>query len=375
MPVVRLERVPGVRQVPALLARRRDDLVLFDSWRGTYSDNPRAISEALRTHRPDLEQVWVTDDATTRFLPPWATHVRPGSRAYLSALGRASYVVSNTGMPGYYRKPHGASYLQTWHGTPLKRIAFDLEGPPFKGDRKFFRRLRRDVARWDALLSPNPFSTAILRRAFRYEGPILETGYPRNDVLSAPGVSDRRRDARAALGLEDDRQVVLYAPTWRDSPTFELRLDVRALAERVGESYTLLVRTHPLNPPALNERRRVAIDVSGHADIRDLYLVADVLVTDYSSAMFDFAVTRRPMLFFTYDLAEYRDETRGFYFDFEHEAPGPLLTSTTAVADALEDLDAVSTSHGAAYERFVERFCRWDDGAAGERVVREFFGD
>jgi len=373
---VPLDRVPGLRQVPAALARRRGDVVLFDSWRGSYADNPRAISEALRTRRPDLHQVWVADAAAARLVPPWAKRVRPGSRAYLAALGRAAHVVANTGMPGYYRKPRGTSYLQTWHGTPLKRIAFDLEGPPFPGDRKFFRRLRRDAARWDALVSPNPFSTPILRSAFRYEGRVLETGYPRNDLLSAPGAADSRRRARAALELDDGKCAVLYAPTWRDSAAFDLRLDVGALADRLGDSHTLLLRTHPLNPPALGEGRHASmIDVSAHADIRDLYLAADVLLTDYSSAMFDFAVTRRPMLFFTYDLAEYRDETRGFYFDFEREAPGPLLTSTDAVADALADLDAVSARHAPAYERFVERFCAWDDGAAAERVVREFFGD
>ena len=104
---MRLEQIPGLRQVPALLARRRRDLVLFDSWRGTYSDNPRAISETLHERRPDLAQVWVTDGAEP--IPPWADGVRPGSWPYFTALGRAAYVVTNIGMPGYYRKPRGTA--------------------------------------------------------------------------------------------------------------------------------------------------------------------------------------------------------------------------------------------------------------------------
>ena len=371
-----LERVPGLRQLPALLARRERGLVLFDSWRGSYSDNPRAISEKLHELRPELGQVWVADREAPKLIPPWAGTVRPGSRAYLAALGRAAYVVGNTGMPGYYRKPRGTRYLQTWHGTPLKRIAFDLDAPPIAGDSRFFRRLHRDVARWDALISPNPFSTPVLRSAFRYEGRILETGYPRNDVLSGPGAAARRRAARTALGLDDDTRAILYAPTWRDSSTFDLQLDVVALADRLGKGNALLLRTHPLTPPALDERQRAClVDVSGHPDIRELYLAADVLVTDYSSAMFDFALTRRPMLFFTYDLHEYRDETRGFYLDFEREVPGPLLTTTEEVATALQDLEAVAARHTPAYERFVQKFCSWDDGGAAERVVRAFFGD
>ena len=110
-------------------------------------------------------------------------------------------------------------------------------------------------------------------------------------------------------------------------------------------------------------------------DIRELYLAADVLLTDYSSAMFDFAVTRKPMLFFTYDLAEYRDVTRGFYFDFEARGPGPLLATTEEVGDAIENLDAVSAQHVQAYGAFYERYCALEDGAAAERVVRAFFGD
>ena len=370
-----LERAPGIRQLPGLLARRRDDLVVFDSWRGTYSDNPRAISETLHEHRPDLAQTWVANDATAAVLPDRTTAVRAGTRAYLAALGRARYIVTNIGMPGYYRKARGTSYLQTWHGTPLKRIALDIRGAPaFAGDERFFERVRRDVEKWDALISPNAFSSAIFQRAFNYEGRVLETGYPRNDLLSSPAATDTRRAARSSLGLSDSTRAVLYAPTWRDSRSFDLELDVAALGRRLGESHAFLLRPHPHAPVASKEKLGPwAIDVSGHPDIRELYLAADVLVTDYSSVMFDFAVTRKPMLFFTYDLAEYRDVTRGFYFDFEAEAPGPLLATTAEVADALADIDGVNARYAAAYDAFLERFCALEDGHASKRVIDAFF--
>jgi CDP-glycerol glycerophosphotransferase len=114
-------------------------------------------------------------------------------------------------------------------------------------------------------------------------------------------------------------------------------------------------------------------NVSGHADVRDLYLAADVLITDYSSVMFDFAVTRKPILLFTYDLAHYRDELRGLYLPLEQEAPGPLLTTTAEVIDALRDLDAVAGAHADSYARFAERFCGLEDGHAAERVVDAVF--
>ena len=110
-------------------------------------------------------------------------------------------------------------------------------------------------------------------------------------------------------------------------------------------------------------------DVSLHPEINELYLAADVLITDYSSAMFDFAVTRKPMLFYTYDLEHYRDKLRGLYFDLEGEAPGPLCRTTEQLAEALNDLPATVERYRGAYDAFLERFCYLEDGHAAERAV------
>jgi CDP-glycerol glycerophosphotransferase len=367
---VRLDRVPAARQLPALLRRRREDTVLFDSWHGAYSDNPRAISDALHERRPDLRQLWVATEGVEDRLPDWAEPVRPGSHAYLAALGTARYIVASTHMPNYLRKRAGTTYVQTWHGTPLKRLGYDIARP--RMGESYLKTIRTDVPKWDVLLSPNPFSTPIFRRAFGYEGRIVETGYPRNDLLAAQdGEQPVRRAVRSELGIGDDTRAILYAPTWRDGRPFSLELDVPRLLDRLEREHVVLVRAHPVaGRPDVGDR---AIDVTGHDDIRELYLAADVLLTDYSSAMFDFAVTGRPMLFFTYDLADYRDVLRGFYFDFEREAPGPLLATTEEVADALAELDAVSARHADRYAAFAERFTRLDDGRAAERVVEQVF--
>ena len=367
---VPLERLPGVRQLPGRLRRRRRDVVLFESWRGQFSDNPRGISEAMHELRPALRQVWVAHDAARAALPDWATPVAPGSAAYLAALGEAGHVVASTHLPRYFR-PRGAVYVQTWHGTPLKRLAYDIENAALYGDPDHLRTVRVDAAKWDVLLSPNPFSTSIFRRAFRYDGRIVESGYPRNDVLASPKAAEVRRRTRAALGLGDDEVAVLYAPTWRDGIPFRLQLDPARIPGR------LLLRLHPVDRQSHGSGAVASgdgvLDVSGHGDIRELYLAADVLVTDYSSSMFDFAVTGKPMVFFTYDLAAYRDVLRGFYFDFEREAPGPLASTTAEVGDALADLDATAAAHAERYAAFAERFCPLDDGRAGARVIEALF--
>jgi CDP-glycerol glycerophosphotransferase len=135
-----------------------------------------------------------------------------------------------------------------------------------------------------------------------------------------------------------------------------------------------LVRAHWHSGATEEVRGEAVLDVTAYQDLRELYLAADVLVTDYSSSMFDFAVTRKPILFYTYDLEYYRDVLRGFYWDFETEAPGPLLRTTPEVVAALEDLDGVVERSAERYEAFRERFCHLDDGRASARVLEAVFG-
>jgi len=284
--------------------------------------------------------------------------------------------VSNDVLAEAFAKAPGATYLQTWHGTPLKRIAHDVESRTFWKADEYQTWLPRDVARWDLLLSPNRYATGVLRRAFRYEGEILETGYPRNDALLAPDRDAVRAAVRARLGVEDGQTAVLYAPTWRDTLDFAFHLDLGRVADALGEDVVVLVRAHWIVAGSAGavEAPNARL-VSGEQDIRDLYLAADALLTDYSSAMFDFAVTGRPLLFYVYDLARYRDELRGFYFDLAADPPGPLLQTTDEVLAALGDLGAGAARHAEAYARFRERFCHLDDGRAGARVVDAVFAE
>lgn len=357
-------RVPALRQLPSLLRGVDRGTALFESWHGEYSDNPRAISETMATTDPEIRQLWASGAA------PIHHAFEPNGLGYLNAIARAGYVFTNLNMPDYFRKPADQTYVQTWHGTPLKRIAFDIERPSFRGGRDHLEAFTRDVAKWDVLVSPNRFSTDVFRRAFRYDGRVIETGYPRNDSLSSPDADASGLAVRRALGVPEDARVLLYAPTWRDNESFSLELDLAALSQQLGDEYVVLLRAHRHFADAVlpNPSPRV-VNVSDYSDIRELYLAADVLVTDYSSAMFDFAVTRKPMLFYTYDLAEYRDKTRGFYFDFESEAPGPLLATAAELYEALRGLDGVVASYQSAYAEFTSRFCYLEDGKAAERVI------
>ncbi|MFB4308368.1 CDP-glycerol glycerophosphotransferase family protein [Actinomadura sp. GTD37] len=350
--------------------------VLYDSYSGKqYSDSPRAIHEEFVRRDADVEHLWVVRDAQVE-LPETARPVRLWGAEWYEAMARSRYIVTNAHLPEWFVRRPGQVVVQTWHGTPLKRIGFDIEDVQFANAR-YLEKVAKETPSWSYLVSPNAFSTPILRRAFRYEGELIETGYPRNDVLASPDREMLAARVRERLGLPPGKRAVLYAPTWRDDSYYgpgkyrlDMRLDLERAAAELGDDHVLLIRRHPNVVDTVPEVAGGFVrDVSAYPDIAELFLAADVLLTDYSSLMFDYANTGRPMLFFTYDLEHYRDELRGFYFDFEHEAPGPLLGSSDEVIEALRSIDEVGRAYTAPYERFTERFCELDDGKAASRVV------
>ena len=218
-----------------------------------------------------------------------------------------------------FRKRDGQFYLQTWHGTPLKRISFDMTNPPFITGTAYFDHLARDVAQWDLLLSPNPFSTPMLRAGVPLRRGDREPGYPRNDLLLR---ADAPEAGRAGAGpARAARREAGGALTRRPGATTRCTRTAAGTGSTcawtwsgpgsaLGEDHVLLIRGHHhmADDVPAGMRDGFALNVTAYPDIADLYLAADVLVTDYSSAMFDYAVTGRPIVFFAYDLAEYRDE-------------------------------------------------------------------
>ena len=352
--------------------------VVYFTYRGLFADNPRAIYEGLLARADlDLTHTWLCVPKTRDSYPDGVETVLYGTPEAAAVLGEADVVVANDCMSMQWTKRAGTFYLQTWHGTPLKRIHHDAPVRPGWLDNP-----DKDVARWDALLSQNPPSTELLPHAFRFQGRVVETGYPRNDVMSRPGRDDVRARVRAELGIPDGSTAVLYAPTWRDDlvfdhagdQDFEVPIDLSAFADRLGDDHVLLTRLHSMVagriaiPPGAP-----VVDVSDRAESAELYLAADMLVTDYSSAMFDFAVTGKPMVFYTYDLEHYRDDVRGFYFDLAEVAPGPLVRTSSELVEAIADTAVAASEPADRYARFRDTFCSLDDGHATDRVLDLLF--
>lgn len=356
--------------------------VLFESFLGkSYSDSPKYIFEYLNENYPGKYQcVWAYADQK-RDIPFPAKQVKRLGLRYFYYMARSGYLVFNGRQPTFYKKRKGSVFLETWHGTPLKKLVFDMDdvtsaSPLYKEDVYYQTRA------WDHLVAPNEFSENIFRRAFSYEGNILKTGYPRNDILHHPDKEALAMQIKKELRLPEDKKVILYAPTWRDDEyygpgmyKFSLKLDLCRMREELGNEYVVILRTHYFIADALDLSgfEGFAYNVSKYDDVARLYLVSDVLITDYSSVFFDYANLRRPMLFFTYDLEKYRGILRGFYIDVEQELPGPMLFCTEEIIDAIHNLRAIQENYEERYKKFCDKYCAWEDGQAARRVVDAVF--
>ncbi|MFE7587503.1 CDP-glycerol glycerophosphotransferase family protein [Streptomyces gardneri] len=370
---LRTEVYEGGRELPL-----RDE-VLYISYNGKqFSDSPRAVHEELLRRGADVKHRWLVRDGQVE-LPDTLEAVRFQGADWYDALARSRYIITNAHLPHWIKRRPGQVIVQAWHGTMLKKIGLDIEAPKF--DPNYHERLVQEAANWNILVSSNRFSTPILKRAMGYNGLIAETGYPRNDYLYAEDRDERAKEVKARLGLPEGKKVVLYAPTWRDDLShargqfkFDLRVDLEDARRRLGDDHVFLVRRHSNIVDSIpGAGNGFVFDVSEYPDIADLYLAADIMITDYSSVMFDYAHLRRPMLFFTYDLEHYRDRLRGFYFDFEQDAPGPLVETSDDLIQAIREIDEVAVEYQEKYDEFHHQFCDLDDGHAAGRVADLMF--
>lgn len=344
-----------------------ENAVFFESFYAqSAACNPLAIDREFARVRPDITRYWSVVDLSVA-VPEGAIPIVEGSAEWWRARADARMLVINDWLRKRWRRRPHQTVLQTWHGTMLKRLALDRDGVGLRTRVAVTRESRR----WSILLAQNAYAAEILRRAYAFRGPIWVEGYPRNDAL----VAGDRAAARARVGLRPGQRAVLYAPTWRDDRTeivdyLDLPGFAADLAAMAGE-HVLLVRGHSrtlrfgsdLEAPGL-------IDVTSYPVMADLLLAADVVVTDYSSIMFDVSATETPLVLFMPDLEHYRRDLRGFYFDVTAEAPAVVATDRDALLGTLRDLatgaPAASTAALAAWRA---RFTPLDDGRAAERVV------
>ncbi|MEU1366457.1 bifunctional glycosyltransferase family 2 protein/CDP-glycerol:glycerophosphate glycerophosphotransferase [Streptomyces sp. NPDC005803] len=353
-----------------------ENLAVFSAyWSRGYTCNPAAIDAELARLAPHIRRVWAVRAEHVSQVPEGVEVAVVGSREYWTALARGKYFINNVNFADSLVKRPGQIHLQTHHGTPLKTMGLDQANYPASTSMKMEDLLRR-CDRWDYSLSSNRFSTTVWERVYPCSYTSLETGYPRNDVLVNAGAEEVAK-ARHELGAPDGSKVFLYMPTHREyQKEFTPRIDLAKLSEELGPDVTLLVRGHYFYKPTgrlaeLQASGRV-IDVSAHPSVEQLYLAADALITDYSSAMFDYANLDRPIVIFADDWETYK-VVRGSYFDLMAEPPGAVATTQARLTEILRSDEWRSQESAAFRAAFRERYCDFDDGRAAERVVRRVF--
>ncbi|NTU71137.1 MAG: hypothetical protein HGB10_04885 [Coriobacteriia bacterium] len=430
------KHVPVVREI----ARRRDSarlaeryartcaenpvtpgVAIFESYSGrSYACSPRALCEAMRTHestrgyeliyalaRPvvaalnerggfdvrglrandtgdgvDLDALFSAEDLEA--LAAIRIVVRR-SQEYFRDYARASLWVSNNRIPPHLIPREGQTYIQTWHGTPLKRLGFDIEtkgwANPMFTKREWHEAYGLEGERFSYLLAASPFAAKALGSTFNLPkigrtDAVIELGYPRNDYLST-FTAEQAAATRARMGIPEGNRVVLYAPTWREDQystsegwTYEPAVDFERLLSDLGDGYTVLFRAHCLIASSFDFARYgdSVVDASKVTDINQLYAIADVLVTDYSSVFFDYSNLRRPVVFYMYDLDTYANDMHGFYLELD-ELPGPVVRTQPELTAALKAAENPSAAEVARVRAFAETYAPLDDGHASERVI------
>ena len=327
--------------------------IIFESFGGkNYSDSPKYIYEYMQQHYPQYKYIWVFSKPNNNIIPGNATKVKKGSKEYYEAYAKAKYWISNARLPLYLNKKENQMYIQTWHGTPLKRLANDMKVVRMPGTTtaNYKKNFYTEASRWNYLVSPNRYIEQI------------------------------KKD----LNLPKDKKVIMYAPTWRDDEfvkkgqyLFDLKINLANLKEQIGDDYVILLRMHYLiaNALDLTGYDDFAIDVSNYNDISELYLISDALITDYSSVMFDYGILKRPQFFFAYDIEKYDKGLRGFYMNYMEDLPGEIITDEFKLAEELKHLDTHKEKYKDKIEAFYNDFCSIEKGQSSKFIADYIHND
>lgn len=311
--------------------------------------------------------------------------VQRKSREYSRMLATAGYIFNNTTTLNMFSKREGQTFISTWHGTPLKSLAFDS---PFDWINPFpIRNGMRNFLMADYLIGPNEHTSNVLLNAYKinglFDGKVLESGYPRIDLtFNTPKEVVLEKLAKANVTLDLNKPTIMYTPTWRgrfladaDVDIDQMKTEVELLREYVKDRYNLLIKVHPVAYNKIHADGSLDdILVPNWADANEVMTVADLLITDYSSIFFDYMVTDKPILFYCWDDDIY-SKNRNMYLDLS-TLPGPILHTMVEVMLAIDNIDEIEKQYRDKYEAMKQLLLPYDDGHSTERDVNAiFFGN
>ena len=375
-----------------LFYKMDDKVIFFEAFGGrNYTCSPKAIYEKILTMKEfkDFKFVWAFVDPSKHDIlnDKRLTIVKTNSKDYYKYLSIAKYWIVNSIIDEGIIKKKNQVYVQCWHGTPLKKLRYDIEvnGAVLNTIEEIRKRNDRDARKFDYFISPSKYCTEKFTSAFNLkalgkENIIIEKGYPRNDFL----FNKTKKDVdsiKKKLGLPLDKKVIFYLPTFRDNQhtsgvgyTYNLAIDFDSLKKKFSKDYVILFSPHYFiaNSIDLSKYKGFVFNVARYDEINELYLVSDIIMTDYSSVFFDFANLKRPMLFYMYDFDDYQNNLRDFYISLD-ELPGPISKTQDELENNLKNIDSIFKDYKGKYEKFNKKYNYLDDGNASERVIKVIF--
>lgn len=375
-----------------LLNKIDDKLILFESFGGrSYSDSPKAIYLELLNNSKynDYKFIWLFNDSSKyKYLENKRTKVvKKGSSEYYKCYARAKYWIVNSIVKESIIKKKNQIYVQCWHGTPLKKIRCDItvNGSAMNTVSENRKRNDIDAKRFDYLLSPSKFATEKFISAFNLkklnkENIIIEKGYPRNDYLINHGEVNIKK-IKAKLNIPKNKKIILYAPTFRDNEydykmgyIYKINVNFDELKTKLSNDYIILFRAHYFvaNSFDFDKYNNFVYDVSTYDDINELYIISDILITDYSSVFFDYAILKRPIIYYMYDKEMYKNNLRDFYINI-NTLPGPIVYNEKELIETIINILPFEVDN--KYKQFNRKYNYLDDGNSSKRVVEVVFNE
>ena len=371
-----------------------DKTIFFEVYDGrNYTCSPKAIYEKMLTMKKfkDFKFIWAFNDPSKHDVmkDKRLVIVKTNTKDYYKYISSSKYWIVNSIMDECITKKKGQVYVQCWHGTPLKRLRYDIEvnGAVLNTIEEIRKRNDRDAVKFDYFISPSKYCTEKFTSAFNLvalgkKDIIIEEGYPRNDSLFNRNKKevDKIKDK---LGIPKDKKVICYLPTFRDNQhtsgvgyTYNLAINFDSLKKRFGKDYVILFKPHYFiaNKIDLSKYKNFVYNVANYDEINDIYLASDLLITDYSSVFFDYANLNRPVMFYMYDFDDYKNNLRDFYISLD-ELPGPIAKTQKELEDYIVNIDKSISKHKKTYDKFNDKYNYLDDGNASERVIRVIFKD
>lgn len=372
-------------------------LVVFEAFQGrSYSCSPKAIYEYMLNcpQFKDYSYVWIFRDLNSHGKFPQNTRlVKFDSEESFHAYAKAGTWITNSRLRDFYIPKKNQRYIQCWHGTPFKKIGCDVTaaGNATSTVQEIYNEYTDEAKRISFFISPSDFTTSKLISSFNLkslnkENCIIQKGYPRNDSLFNTNLKTVE-NFKKNLNIPPNKKIILYCPTFRDNQfsgsgyTLEPTVDFNSLKENCGDDFVILFRAHYFiaNSFDFTKYSNFVINVSNHDDINELYLISDILITDYSSVFFDYANLKRPILFYLYDFEEYKNNMRDFYFGTAM-LPGPVTQTQENLEIELNKIlnDIRNGGNGLlSFKKsiisFNKKFNPYEDGHSAERTIKELF--